>query len=95
MIFDANLEFLILINSDIIYKYYYPKTGLLINKEILLKFSISLYGLHTIYSSKLKTLIIGAPLTDPYIFYFTKSDLTPQNPKAFLMTQIRRSSPQY
>ena len=38
VIFDPNIEFLILFNSDVIYKYYYPKTGLLINKEILLKF---------------------------------------------------------
>jgi hypothetical protein len=51
VIFDPMLEFLILINSDIIYKYYYPKTGLLINKEILLEFSISKYGLHAIYYS--------------------------------------------
>jgi hypothetical protein len=31
VIFDANMEFLILINSDVIYKYYYPSSGNLIN----------------------------------------------------------------
>ncbi len=68
---------------------------MLINKEILLSFSISKYGIHAEYSSKFETMVITAPLTDPYVYYLTNSDITPQNPKAFLITQFRRPNPQY
>jgi hypothetical protein len=40
-------------------------------------------------------LVIAAPITDPYIFYLTKSELTPNNTKAFLISRIKRPCPTY
>ncbi len=40
-------------------------------------------------------MVIAAPITDPYIFYLTKSELTPKNTKAFLISRIKRPCPTY